>query len=97
MDRDQDATPLSRWRVALQLFALATVVGALAAGQQYFAAGWQGEEAPFVPMFIVTIPYWYVWALFTPVVAWPRAPSKRGESREMDRWRINAMYPLQPQ
>ena len=59
------------WRVTpLRLFALATVFGVLAAGQQFFVSLTQGETMPVHFALVITLPFWYIWAAFSPLVAW---------------------------
>ncbi len=53
---------------ALQLFAVATFLGAFSASQQYVAFNLQGESMPVLGVVIWALPFWYLWALLTPLV-----------------------------
>ena len=65
------ASSASPWRFTpLRLFALATVIGILAAGQQFFMSLAQGEAMPVHFALVLTLPFWYIWAAFSPLVAW---------------------------
>jgi two-component system LytT family sensor kinase len=55
---------------ALQLFAIATFLGAFSASQQYVAFNLQGEAMPILGAIIWALPFWYMWALFAPFVVW---------------------------
>ena len=54
----------------LQLFAMATFLGAFLASQQYIMLNLQGEKMPFIGVLIFSMPFWYLWALFAPLVVW---------------------------
>jgi signal transduction histidine kinase len=53
---------------ALQLFAIATFLGAFSASQQYIMLSLQGETMPLIGVLIFAMPFWYLWALFSPLV-----------------------------
>jgi sensor histidine kinase YesM len=57
-------------RRALQLFAIATFLGAFLASQQYIMLNLQGEKMPLIGVLIFSMPFWYLWALFAPLVVW---------------------------
>ncbi|UCG85441.1 MAG: histidine kinase [Gemmatimonadota bacterium] len=59
-----------RLKRALQLFAGATFLGAFSASQQYLALNLQGERMPLIAVVIWALPFWYLWALLTPLVVW---------------------------
>ena len=63
------APETTKWFIPLRVFAVATVVSLLVAGQQWVASRIQGQsfEMPFV--IVITFPFWYLWALLAPVVA----------------------------
>ncbi len=59
------------WRVTpLRLFALATVFGVLAGGQQFVMSLAERETMPVQFALALTLPFWYIWAAFAPLVAW---------------------------
>ena len=60
----------TRWFTPLRLIALATVVALLAASQQYFVSRLQGDPMPVALALVLSLPFWYLWAAFAPVVAW---------------------------
>jgi two-component sensor histidine kinase len=55
---------------ALQLFAIATFLGAFTASQQYIMLSLQGEKMPLIGVLIFAMPFWYLWAFFSPLVVW---------------------------
>lgn len=57
-----------RWLSPLRLLGVATIVGVLASGQQFVVSGVQGERMPWPIILVLTLPFWYIWALLTPVV-----------------------------
>ncbi len=67
-DSGKRATRL-RWRT-LQGFAIATALGVIAASQHYVSARVEGEPVAFVAAVLLTMPFWYLWALLAPVVFW---------------------------
>ena len=67
-DSGERATRL-RWRT-LQGFAIATALGVIAASQHYVSARVEGERVAFVAAVVMTMPFWYLWALLAPVVFW---------------------------
>jgi len=68
VDSGKRAT-LLRWRI-FQGFAIATALAAIAASQHYLSARVEGEPVAFVAAVLLTIPFWYLWALLAPVVFW---------------------------
>jgi len=54
----------------LQLFVIATFLGAFLASQQYIMLNIQGEKMPLIGVLIFSMPSWYLWALFAPLVVW---------------------------
>ncbi|KPJ96601.1 MAG: hypothetical protein AMS18_00635 [Gemmatimonas sp. SG8_17] len=54
----------------LQGFAIATALGVIAASQHYVSARVEGESVAFVAAVLMTMPFWYLWALLAPVVFW---------------------------
>jgi len=54
----------------LQLFVIATFLGVFLASQQYIMLNIQGEKMPLIGVLIFSMPFWYLWALFAPLVVW---------------------------
>lgn len=52
----------------LQVFGAATALGLIAAGQFFLAVQFEGEGLPFAAALIWALPFWYVWALLSPLV-----------------------------
>ena len=52
----------------LQAFGAATALGLIAAGQFFLAVQFEGEGLPFAAALIWALPFWYIWALLSPLV-----------------------------
>ena len=52
----------------LQAFGAATALGLVAAGQFFLAVQFEGEGLPFAAALIWAMPFWYVWAVLSPLV-----------------------------
>ena len=61
--------PRARHVVALQVFALATLLGLIASGQHNFSMRATGGPTEVWHALGMGMPYWYLWALCVPVVA----------------------------
>jgi signal transduction histidine kinase len=69
-----------RVRRILQLVFAATALGVAAATWLYVMAIAEGERRPILATLSVVLPFWYLWALYTPLVVWltRRYPIQRG-------------------
>jgi len=69
-----------RLRRVLQLVLAATALGVAAATWLYIMGLVEGEERAFLPTLVLVLPFWYLWALYTPLVVWlsKRYPVERG-------------------
>lgn len=67
------------WQV-LQLVLAATALGVAAAAWLYVISTVEGERRPFFPTLGFVLPFWYLWALYAPLVVWlsKRYPIERG-------------------
>lgn len=59
-----------RVRQACQLLAAATVLGVATAAWMYIIGRTEGMPRPALPTLGFVLPFWYLWALFTPLVVW---------------------------
>ncbi len=69
-----------RIRRIVQLVIAATVLGVGAAAWLHIIASLEGEPPPFVRTVAFVMPFWYLWALYAPLVVWlsKRYPIERG-------------------
>lgn len=61
---------VSRWTIALRVFAIATLLAALQASQHYVGMRVEEPGTTWWHAIVQTVPFWYNWALFAPLVAW---------------------------
>ncbi len=71
-----------RLRRILQLVLAATAVGLTVATWLYVMTIAEGERRPFLSTLTFVLPFWYLWALYTPLVVWlsKRFPIERGRA-----------------
>ena len=69
-----------RIRRIVQLVIAATLLGVAAAAWLHIIAGLEGEPPPFVRTVAFVMPFWYLWALYAPLVVWlsTHYPIERG-------------------
>ncbi|NIO33148.1 MAG: hypothetical protein GTN75_15330 [Gemmatimonadetes bacterium] len=69
-----------RVRQALQLVLAATALSVAVTVWLYITYSVEGERRPILPTLFFVIPFWYLWALYTPLVIWlsKRYPIERG-------------------
>ena len=69
-----------RLRRILQLVLAATTLGVAAATWLYIMSILEGEQRPFLRTVAFVLPFWYLWALYVPLVVWlsKRYPFERG-------------------
>jgi two-component sensor histidine kinase len=67
---EQPLPRLSPWLIVLFSLALATVLGAIAAGQHHLLMVHQGGDLTIQHALLMGMPYWYGWALIAPLVVW---------------------------
>ena len=69
-----------RLRRILQLVLAATTLGVAAATWLYLMSILEGEQRPFLRTVAFVLPFWYLWALYVPLVVWlsQRYPFERG-------------------
>jgi signal transduction histidine kinase len=61
--------PRRIWRL-VQLVIAATVLGVAAAAWLHIIASLEGEPPPFLRTVAFVMPFWYLWALYAPLVVW---------------------------
>ncbi len=59
-----------RVRRALQLVLAATALGVAVTAWLYIMYSVEGERRPILPTLVFVLPFWYLWALYTPLVIW---------------------------
>lgn len=59
-----------RARHVLQLVLVATALGVATAVWLYTVSSAQGEQTPFFTTLRYVLPFWYLWALYAPLVVW---------------------------
>ena len=76
------STVLLRMRQLLLLAITATVLGAAAAAWLYIIGSLGREPAPFPRTVVFVLPFWYMWALYVPLVVWMSRhhPIERGRA-----------------
>ncbi|HEU0301527.1 MAG TPA: histidine kinase [Longimicrobium sp.] len=62
--------PGARWRFALLLFGVWTLLAVLNASQDALNLAYQGQAVPWGPIFAVSLLDWYTCAAFTPLILW---------------------------
>jgi signal transduction histidine kinase len=69
-----------RVRQALQLLLAATALGVAVTAWLFITYSVEGERRPILPTLFFILPFWYLWALYTPFVIWlsKRYPIERG-------------------
>ncbi|UCC82982.1 MAG: histidine kinase [Gemmatimonadota bacterium] len=69
-----------RVRQALQLLLAATALGVAVTAWLYITYSVEGERRPILPTLFFVLPFWYLWALYAPLVIWlsKRYPIERG-------------------
>jgi signal transduction histidine kinase len=59
-----------RLRRLIQLVLAGTVLSVAAAAWLYIIGSAEGEGRPILPTLAFVLPFWYLWALYTPLVVW---------------------------
>jgi len=74
------SSALRRPRHFVALVVAATVLGVAAAAWLHIIVGLEGEPAPFLRTVAFVMPFWYLWALYVPLVVWiaTHRPIERG-------------------